>query len=1350
MTTHDSIQSPEEIRAIRERLGLSQVEASELIGGGPRSFAKYEAGTVAPTAAVINLLRILESNPKTLNVLRPSGSQATSSAIRSPFEVHGDDLSALNPYLFTELLRRLLGAEALSHDLPLDGIHVAGAISTPDGGEDARIEWQGGPERTRFLPRRLNQFQLKSGKIGPAAAAKDVLGRGNVVKGMIRSVVDAGGSYIMLCAHPYTQRQIQEREKRIREALRGAGLAIDDSQVDFRDADQIAAWVNRYPTVATWVKERTHPGTLGVFRSWSHWASRPEHDGSPLVEDARLAPLQAFLRDRVASPRTALRVVGLSGVGTSRLTLEALAPAESEEETGNQSLSDLVVYAVQSEASSEAVCSAVQNLVDSGNPAIVVIDHCEPETHRILTGMVLRQGSNASLVTIDHEIPQGALDRDTFKVEEAPAPVVETIIDRALPGLTGLDRSRLAHFASGFPKIASRIARTWDTGMPLAQATDRDLVDAFVRGRNPREPELLMKAAQLLATFGLVVWEPPGDEQLNQVAGLGRDLSAEDLYVAFGDLVQRGVAHRRGRGLILQPRPIAMNLAERQWQQWQPNRRQSVLTGDISPNLKILAAQQLALLNTTAISRQVLNDVFRSDGPLHGWTSISNPAHARIISALAEIDPEIVVETIDNALAEVHDLTAVQGEVRRQLVVALEKIAFHAHTFRDAARLLLRLAIAENETWGNNATGQFTALFPISAGYTAADGNARLAFLDEVGQSDDPLQRDTVAKALVAASHTGPTFRLLGAETQGSRRALEPWRPANNQEATDYLTSCLNRLGDFALGEDHAGIIARSGLGHELHNLLRAGFVDVVEKVIQRVAAAGFYWPEAMQGLRSALTYDSNRMGQGIAKRIEDLLTALLPQDLESRLRHLVTEARWNDPQSTEDNPGTRVRRQADQVRSLAKELADQPMALADALPQLSSGHQAMAFVFGSSLAEHTNMVEDWLDNIIDAVRSIPEGQRNFDLLTGFISVLEDQTPGAAEAFKKRAIQSPELAPAFLQICNRLGITRSDVKLAINAIRQGLLSPQQLSQWSLGGVMETIEPPAVGALLDMLIEHSPTGSATAVELMGAYSFHEPDKLEDLKPQILKIAESVNNWNAQESQRSWGRQMDDLFFRQIMSWTLQKGRHDTEATAVALALAKAVADADQFDDQLLLAPLVPGLLANFPEVAWPLIGQAAVSDPRRVFLLKSILKEPLSFEPTGGAVILNLPEDTLFAWCHANPARAPAFAAEVLPILTSYHRDDQHRSLHPVMARLINEFGEREDVREAFAANLHTFGWQGSLATYFELFQQPMEPLVNHSHPQVRSWARSLLRHLDYAIRSARDEDAEEQAYWEIQ
>ena len=62
--------APEEIRAIRKQLGLSQAEAGELLGGGPRAFTKYEAGAVKPAAAVVTRLRDLERDPTNIRQLQ--------------------------------------------------------------------------------------------------------------------------------------------------------------------------------------------------------------------------------------------------------------------------------------------------------------------------------------------------------------------------------------------------------------------------------------------------------------------------------------------------------------------------------------------------------------------------------------------------------------------------------------------------------------------------------------------------------------------------------------------------------------------------------------------------------------------------------------------------------------------------------------------------------------------------------------------------------------------------------------------------------------------------------------------------------------------------------------------------------------------------------------------------------------------------------------------------------------------------------------------------------------------------------------------------------------------------------
>ena len=160
------------------------------------------------------------------------------------------------------------------------------------------------------------------------------------------------------------------------------------------------------------------------------------------MEDGRLPALRTHLRERAKEPRSFVRIVGPAGVGKSRLTLEALGAAV-EDGAADLFLSDIVLYAVQSEARVEDIYRVVRNLADLGGRAVVVVDQCEPETRLILVGMASRQNSRLSLVTIDDEIPTGTLDKDTFKVDEAPPSVTEAIINHVSPGLPSEDQGRL-------------------------------------------------------------------------------------------------------------------------------------------------------------------------------------------------------------------------------------------------------------------------------------------------------------------------------------------------------------------------------------------------------------------------------------------------------------------------------------------------------------------------------------------------------------------------------------------------------------------------------------------------------------------------------------------------------------------------------------------------------------------------------------------------------------------------------------------------------------------------------------------------------------------------------------------
>lgn len=66
----DNLLSGAEIRRIRTSLRLTQKDAGEIIGGGPKAFQKYESGEIAPSRAIANALRLLERHPEDVSYLR--------------------------------------------------------------------------------------------------------------------------------------------------------------------------------------------------------------------------------------------------------------------------------------------------------------------------------------------------------------------------------------------------------------------------------------------------------------------------------------------------------------------------------------------------------------------------------------------------------------------------------------------------------------------------------------------------------------------------------------------------------------------------------------------------------------------------------------------------------------------------------------------------------------------------------------------------------------------------------------------------------------------------------------------------------------------------------------------------------------------------------------------------------------------------------------------------------------------------------------------------------------------------------------------------------------------------------
>jgi len=73
----DGLLTGRQIKAIRRRLRLTQVEAARLMGGGDNAFSKYERGEVTQSVAMNQLLLLLDARPDGLRVLADRRSSAS-------------------------------------------------------------------------------------------------------------------------------------------------------------------------------------------------------------------------------------------------------------------------------------------------------------------------------------------------------------------------------------------------------------------------------------------------------------------------------------------------------------------------------------------------------------------------------------------------------------------------------------------------------------------------------------------------------------------------------------------------------------------------------------------------------------------------------------------------------------------------------------------------------------------------------------------------------------------------------------------------------------------------------------------------------------------------------------------------------------------------------------------------------------------------------------------------------------------------------------------------------------------------------------------------------------------------
>jgi hypothetical protein len=413
-------------------------------------------------------------------------------------EVTVEHVAQLKPSQLQHLLGRLLHAEARAHEIPGSAIHSTDPlrISVPDGGQDARISWRGGPERSAYCPSRLTLFQAKATEMPRSQCRAAVLhkrGDREQVLPLINEALHEGGAYVIVCTKPSEGAAYEERIAGIRDGLKDGGFVdADATPVDFYDANKLRDWINQYPPVAQWLLEQTWGVRLRGLWSWEKWSGDHDITGTSFESDEAVEQQLSALRDLVNRPKSVGRVTGLSGLGKTRLAFEALRPPDTED-PARKALSDSVLY-INGQDHSAEVLEVAQSLVDNSLQALIVVDDCETRLHHRLERLVKHRDSKLSLLTLDHDVDAWT-DGKAIVVRRATDEIIEKILKQSHPALGPSELKRIVLFAQGFPRIAALLADARLSGdANVGLLTNDELVRKMLWGHRPPDAEALLSS----------------------------------------------------------------------------------------------------------------------------------------------------------------------------------------------------------------------------------------------------------------------------------------------------------------------------------------------------------------------------------------------------------------------------------------------------------------------------------------------------------------------------------------------------------------------------------------------------------------------------------------------------------------------------------------------------------------------------------------------------------------------------------------------------------------------------------------------------------------------------------------
>jgi len=1256
-----------------------------------------------------------------------------------PFEVEAKHIEMLDPLQLTRLLKRLLNLEAGAYGIPFSAPHVPLDINVPDGGVDGHIKWEGGLDRTDFLPKRFTSFQIKATKMAPGVCYNEILKKDKKsLNDRVAQVLDAGGAYIIFCKKGYVGEKIDERIKKVREALEAAGRSnYEKEHIEFYDGNKIAAWTNKYFAAQIDVMSCVGLSIPWGLKTWDHWASNKDYEFE-YVSNTILTDYIRALREHFAKDKQAVvRIRGLSGLGKTRLALELFRSEEGKDDLAVNALRSNVIYFDAAGGGDELV----RFIGDTRNRSIcvlLVVDNCDPELHRRIAHETECKGSAIGLLTMDFSAEEVNGNTRTIHITQDDCKgVVNGILKKAYQGLGEPIIGRIEEFAQGFPSIAVLLAKQVQRGVDdIGRLSDDQLAKKLLWGRG-NEDENIVKVIRTCSLFDYVEFSE--EEYTNDVKFLFYEIarvSEEKFFEICCRYLKLGILQKRGRFIRVCPIPLAIRLAAEWWDTTPINEIVRFTEKLNKIGLLERFCEQAKMLHFSKKAREVVEKFCGPQGPFGKPEVLLSDEGSRLFLALVEVNPQATIEALWTILwgKSRDELLDVKNDVRRNFVWALEKLCWQKDNFEKAAKLLLRLGAAENERWGNNATGQFKQLFQIRLPGTLANLNERLKIASEALDSDVKEERELGILALGHAIKTDSFSRSGGVESQGSRVPGRDYEPSG-KEIREYWRECIELLKGVIVAGGELSSLARQELGTEIRGLLRNRMMDEIEVALKDIVKEkGAYWPEALKSVRDCIDHDGLDMPTEIRERIGSLEKILQPEDLGEKLRLVVSVADWRD---RKDEKGDYVSISAEEADKLGRRLASDNSWFKE-LQVVFEGEQRQAYAFGRALGQSmpAGLRREFIEVCLSILAELGREKGNPDVLGAFLGNVSDE--GLVGETMEKVIQDEKVCGFAVWLTRLLDLTEKHLRRLLRLVGQNEIPVSDIRVFSYGRALDKLPEDFVAEFCQTIANHSQEGANCALDVLYMYCHQNDERfakcVQTFRNIVMRKGLLVGEKQSQMAGHHW----------EVVSKKLLKIDKDVELAKhlageiIRMCGSKEISrDIVHYNARRVLETL----LKEYFDTCWNIVGETLVSQDWEARCLLGNIVGAGHEKEKSEALIGEISQEGLLKWCKKNIPHGPATIARLTPVFPS---DKGKVSLHALARRLIDDFGSLEEVREELSSNLWSFSSWGSRAPYYQRRIDLLKELTAHPIKEVGEWAKSNIKWFE----KERDEATRKSQEWE--